>query len=234
MVRPLSIVRLIATIAVAIPAAVIAQDGSSVSPVFTRTVLVDRLTSADLRPPFQYRAIRHLSATSRGGKMTASLDAVTSLQDGTFSFDVTSETGSGLIRRRVLLAALEAERDSQTVEAKNQSALTTANYEFLALSAEPDRTMRLDIRPRRHHVMLVDGSLYFEDQTADLVRVEGELSKRPSFWTRRVHITREYQRVLGVNVVVAMRSNADVLVGGESMFEMLYDYVTINGQPVPR
>jgi hypothetical protein len=216
---------------VAFPVGVLGQQ-AAVVPAVTRSVLLNRLSSPDLRPPFQYRALRHLTATSRGGRMAATLDAWTTLENGQFSFDVISENGSALIRHHVLLAALEAERDSQTAEAREQAALTTANYEFLALSEAPDRTLRLDIRPRRRNVMLVDGSLYFEEQSADLVRVEGELSKRPSLWTRHVRITREYQRIAGVNVVVAMKSNADVLMAGDSLFTMTYDYAVINGHPV--
>jgi hypothetical protein len=214
-----------------LPAVAVAQD-APITAVLTRNDVLDRLASPDARPLVQYRAMRHLTASTRGGRMTASLDAWTTLQDGKFTFEVTSEEGSALIRHRVLLAALEAERDSQTREARDQAALTTANYEFLALSATPERLLRLDIRPRRHHVMLVDGALFFEQRSADLVRVEGELSKRPSFWTRRVRITRDYQRIDGVHVPVAMRSNADVLIAGESIFAMTYEYVMINGQAV--
>jgi hypothetical protein len=230
-VNSCSLRRLLAAALVAFPAGVFGQQ-AAVVPAVTRSVLLDRLSSPDLRPPFQYRALRHLTATTRGGRMAAMLDAWTTLEDGKFSFDVTAESGSALIRHHVLLAALEAERDSQTAEAREQAALTTANYEFLALSEAPDRTLRLDIRPRRRNVMLVDGSLYFEGQSADLVRVEGELSKRPSLWTRRVRITREYHRVAGVNVVVAMTSNADVLMAGDSLFTMTYEYAVINGRSV--
>jgi hypothetical protein len=225
---------LIAASLVALPAGGVLAQQSTVRPALTRSLLLDRLSSPDLRPPFQYRALRHLTATTRGGRMTAALDASTTLENGTFNYEVVSESGSSLIRHRVLLAALEAERESQTAEAREQAALTAANYEFLALSETPDRTVRLDIRPRRRNVMLVDGSLYFEEQSADLIRVEGELSKRPSFWTRRVRITREYQRIAGVNVVVTMRSNADVLLGGDSVFSMTYQYSVINGQTLAR
>ena len=80
--------------------------------------------------------------------------------------------------------------------------------------------------------MLVEGSLFFDEESADLMRIEGELSKRPSFWTRKVHVVREYQRIGGVHVPVAMRSTADVLVTGESTFSMTYEYAEINGQPI--
>jgi hypothetical protein len=64
---------------------------------------------------------------------------------------------------------------------------------------------------------------------ADLVRVEGVLSKRPSFWTRRVEVVRRYGRIGGVRVPVAMESTASVLIFGRSTFTMTYDYLTVNG-----
>ena len=200
--------------------------------IVTRASLIDRLSAPDAQPLVQYRALRHLTAATRGGRMTASLDALTTFDGSRFAFEVQAEDGSPLILRKVLLAALQAEQESQSAVVRDQAALSAANYEFLELSAAPEQLMRLNIRPRRHHVMLVDGALFFEDESADLVRVDGELSKRPSFWTRRVHITREYQRIDGVHVPISMRSTASVVVAGESTFSMTYRYLEINGRPV--
>jgi hypothetical protein len=80
--------------------------------------------------------------------------------------------------------------------------------------------------------MLVDGSLFLEADSADLVKIEGELARRPSFWTRNVKVLREYSRVAGVHVPVAMSSTADVLFAGPSSFSMTYKYVEINGTSV--
>ena len=200
--------------------------------IVTRASLIDRLSAPDAQPLVQYRALRHLTAATRGGRMTASLDALTTFDGSRFAFEVQAEDGSPLILRKVLLAALQAEQESQSAVVRDQAALSAANYEFLELSAAPEQLMRLNIRPRRHHVMLVDGALFFEDESADLVRVDGELSKRPSFWTRRVHITREYQRIDGVHVPISMRSTASVVVAGESTFSMTYRYLEINGRTV--
>jgi len=198
----------------------------------TRSTILGRLSRPDERPLNSYRARRHLEAATRGGRMRAELDAWTTLDDGRFTFEVIAESGSSLIRNRVLRAALDAEQHSQTAEIRDQAALTEANYEFFALNAAPERRLRLDVKPRRHHVMLVEGALFFDDESADLVRIEGELSKRPSFWTRRVRVVREYQRIGGVHVPVAMQSTADVLISGESTFSMTYEYAEINGRPV--
>jgi len=166
--------------------------------------------------------------------MSASVDAWTTLDPvHGFNYEVTSRTGSGLIQGRVLVAALQAEQDANRAPDQAQSALTRANYEFLGITLETPRLAKVDVKPRRKHVMLVQGALFVEPASADLVRIEGELSKRPSFWTRRVRVIREYERIEGVHVPVSMRSTADVLIVGASSFAMTYRYTEINGKTIP-
>jgi len=195
--------------------------------------LLDRFLQTDGQPLTSYRAYRHLTAMSRGGKMRASLEAWTSLdpQHG-FTYEITKSEGSPIIIKHVLMKALEAEQDAVQKANKAQSALTPANYEFLDQSPMEGRLVRIDVRPRRSHVMLINGHLVVESDSADLVRVEGELSKRPSIWTRRVHVVREYDRIAGVHVPISMKSNADVLIVGSSSFAMDYKYTEINGKTI--
>ena len=195
--------------------------------------LLDRFLAPDAPPLISYRAFRHMTATTRGGKMRASLEAWTSLdpQRG-FTYEITKTDGSSIIIKHVLVKALEAEQDAVQSANKSQSALTAANYEFLDQSPMGGRLVRVNVKPRRNHVMLINGHLVIESDSADLVRVDGELSKRPSFWTRRVHVTREYDRVGGVHVPISMKSTADVLIVGQSTFEMDYKYSEINGKTI--
>jgi hypothetical protein len=201
----------------------------------SRSELIDRFLAPDDVPLVSYRAFRHLTASTRGGRMSASIAAWTTLDPvHGFSYEITAREGSGLIQRKVLVAALDAEKDAvQSATNKAQSALTPANYEFLDVNPVDDRMVRLDVRPRRKHAMLINGHLVIESDSADLVRVEGDLSQRPSFWTRRVHVVREYERVGGVHVPVSMRSTADVLIVGSSSFSMDYQYAEINGKTIP-
>jgi hypothetical protein len=215
-------------------ASLIATSHIDLAPLPRETVLA-RLWAPDEKPLVQYKALRHITASTRGGRMSASMEAWTSLDEaGRFSFEIVSESGSSLIRQRVLKAALEAEQASQTPGAREQAALTIANYEFLEMRPDSEHLLKIDIKPKRKHVMLVDGALFVEEETADLVRIEGELPKRPSFWTRRVRVVREYKRIDGVHVPVAMSSTADVLVVGRSTFSMTYDYSEINRKVVSK
>ena len=199
----------------------------------SREAVVERLVTPDARPLVQYRALRYLTAATRGGRMAGELVAATTFDEHGLRWEVLAEQGSSLIRRRVLRAALEAEQEGQSASNRDHGALSPANYEFLDVSVADD-LVRLEMKPRRKHPLLIDGALFFDPQTTDLVRLEGEPSKRPSFWTRRARIVRDYGRIHGVRVPVFMRSTADVLLVGASSFSMAYDYVEINGQPIAR
>ena len=49
----------------------------------------------------------------------------------------------------------------------------------------------------------MEGSILLTAEAADLVRMEGLLVKRPSFWTRKVQIVSDYGRIGGVRVPIA-------------------------------
>ena len=78
----------------------------------------------------------------------------------------------------------------------------------------------------------MDGTILLTCGTSDLLQVEGLLVKRPSFWTRKVHIVRDYVRIGGARVPIATGSTAEVLFAGESTFSMAYEYEMINGTAV--
>ena len=204
-----------------------AQDSTSSDSV------VERFLAPDRAPLVSYRARRRLTASTRGGRMRAAIEAWTTLDPRQgFSYQITSEEGSETIRHHVLVAALNAEQKAVESADTERMGLTRANYDFLGVSDDSENLLKVGIRPRRKHQMLLNGSVFLEGDTADLVRVEGEPTERPSFWTRHVRIVREYTRVAGVRVPIAMRSTADVLIVGASDFSMTYQYTNINGSPV--
>src|SRR5262249_52028854 len=199
----------------------------------SRPAIIDKFLEPEPSPLMSYRAVRRMTASTRGGRMQASMEALTQLDPvHGFTFQILSEEGSTLIRRKVLLAALEAEQRAFMSADAAGAALTPANYEFLGVSVASQSLVKIDVRPRRKHQMLIEGALFVASDSADLVRIEGDLSKRPSIWTRRVRIRREYDRIAGVHVPVAMQSTADVLIVGASSFSMTYRYLEINGRSV--
>ena len=198
------------------------------------TAMLDRFLTSGNPALTSYRARRVLTASTLGGKMRASLEAWTTLGgDGTFSFEVIREEGSGVIRKRVLLAALETEQRTRNQREMAQSELTTANYEFQVDSdAAVDGLAIIRLLPRRKTPMLLNGTATVTEQDGDIVRIDGSPSKSPSWWTKAVRIVRQYRRIAGVRVPVEMGSEADVRIAGKSTFSMIYYYELVNGQAV--
>lgn len=199
--------------------------------------LVTRFLSEDGTPLTQFRALRRLDAVSRGGKTTASLTAWTELDPVTgLRTEIVSEEGSGHIRKRVFRRFLDNELEAAQ-RGGRRATFTLENYEFAPPVPDSPGLVRVGITPRRADPLLIDGDVLLTAPGGDLVRVEGRLAKRPSFWTRRVDVVRRYGRVAGVRVPLAMESQAQVRIMGASSFTVVWEYESVNGQrvgsPVP-
>jgi hypothetical protein len=228
MSRGLSRSLLVASIATLLAAHAGASGASSAAaaPILKRFLALDDPT------PSQYRALRHLEARNEKFEKNAWMDVWTEGDASGFHYVVVSEDGSEYIRSKVFRATLETERRMWAAGAPDQAAVTMANYVFEDRGAQPDGLTLLTVTPRRKDVLLVDGSIFLNPDDGELVRMEGRLSKSPSFWTRHVEIVRWYRRILGFRMPTALESVASVRIAGLSTFRMSYEYESINGQRV--
>lgn len=197
--------------------------------VAVRPSSLDRFLADTGSPLVSYSAIRRMSVVARGGKMSATLTARATLSDATgFDFVVLEESGSSMLRSRVLHGVLEAEREAKRREKGAHGALTDANYTFDGGEMTPAGLFRVAIHPKRKDSLLMEGSILLTPDGGDLVQMEGLLVKRPSFWTRKVQIVRNYGRFAGVRVPLSTDSTSDILFAGQSTFTMSYEYEVIN------
>jgi len=175
---------------------------------------------------------------------TAWMDVWTEADTKGFRYTVVDQGGSGFVRSHVFENALETESDMWEKDAASRASISDLNYEFEAcdeldgiaadLAAHPDLTSAacIGVKPRRKDVLLVDGSIFLRDDNGDLLGITGSLAKSPSFWTRRVDISRRYARIAGVRVPVALESVANLRFAGVSTLSMTYEYESVNGQAV--
>lgn len=195
--------------------------------------IIDRVVSRSDPPPSQYRALRHLEAQSDTLGGSAWIDAWTEVATPAgFRYQIAAEGGSGFVRGKVLRPWLDREQRMWKAGDPERASLTHENYAFVDKGLAADGLAWLAVKSRRKDLLLVDGSIYVNPADGDLVRIEGRLSKTPSFWTRRVEVVRHYERINGVHVPVAIESIANVLIAGRSTFKMTYAYESINGQRV--
>jgi hypothetical protein len=198
------------------------------APTSTRFDVTSGATS-DI-PLQQYRALRRMHALSEKFNHEGWMDAWTEFDSGGFRYQVVAERGSDTVRNKVLRALLKREQELIANGDFGHGELTPHNYEFGAETTA--RGLRyIQLTPRRKDVMLIDGRMVLSPE-GELLRVEGLLSKNPSFWTGQVNVIRHYARVDGVRVPIATESIAKVKLAGLSRLNIRYEYDTINGRSV--
>jgi hypothetical protein len=212
-------------------AAWLAATASAAGPADAAPILERFLALGDPTPS-QYRALRHLEARNDKFEKSAWMDVWTEGDASGFRYTIVAEDGSDYIRSKVFRATLELERKMWASGEPDKAGVTPANYVFAGAGSDADGLTSLSVKPRRKEILLVDGTIFLNPEDGELVRMEGRLSKSPSFWTRRVEIVRWYQRIVGFRMPTALESVATVLVAGLSTFRMSYEYESINGQRV--
>jgi hypothetical protein len=200
---------------------------------FGVATVLERFLMRNDEGPIAYRALRRMEAHNQHFGANAWMDVWTEADEaGGFRYQVAAEGGSGYIRRRVFLAALEGEKKLWLEGEPKRAQFNHANYSFTDNGRVDGGLASLAISPKRKDVLLVNGWLFVKQEDGDLVRIEGQLSKAPSFWTRRVEVVRRYGRVGDAHVPLEIESVAQVLIAGRSTFRMTYEYETINGRHV--
>lgn len=201
-----------------------AESDAAVQPV------VERFLTRPAEHVTAYRAVRVLEGHNARFKMHGAIEAMTELSpvEG-FRFTILDETGSDYIREKVLRPILETEAKVFASGSASRAALTLENYDIGGGELAESGLVRLSAKPRRKDLSLIDGSVFVTSDDADLVRVEGRMSKNPSFWTTRVNIVRQYGRVGGIRVPVRLDSTAQIRFAGESTLSMIYKYEMVNG-----
>jgi len=197
--------------------------------------IVDRVIARVEPPPDSYRALRRLEAGNEHFHQRARMVVWTEAdRTSGFRYQIVNEDGSAYIRSHVFRAALATEQRMWAASEPQRASISLDNYSFQNRGLTPDGLFSLSVTPRRRDVLLVDGTIYVIQDDGDLRRIEGRLSKAPSFWTRHVDVVRQYERIGGVHVPVSLESVAQVLIAGRSTFRMTYEYEMINGKAVGR
>ena len=181
-------------------------------------------------PLQQYRALRRMHAISERFNHEGWMDAWTEFDSGGFRYQIVAERGSDTVRNKVLRTVLKREQEAIASGNLGRGELTAANYEFGEEVTGPGERY-IPIKPKRKDVMLIDGRIVL-GADGDLLRVEGRISKNPSFWTSEVQIKQHFARVNGVRVPILMESVAKVKLVGRSNLNVRYEYETINGEAV--
>jgi hypothetical protein len=196
-------------------------------------VAIERFLTGIEKPPVAYQARRRMEASSSKLNESAWMEAITAYAPGKgFSYQIVAQGGSERIRTRVLNKVLEAEQENSLPREWSRGVLSRDNYEFNLNGRTSEGLIKVQLNPRRRDSRLVDGVAVLAPHSGDLLKVEGRLSKSPSFWVRWVEVSRRYTSIAGSVMPVSIESTADVRIAGVSKFGMTYEYQTIDGEAV--
>jgi hypothetical protein len=190
-----------------------------------------QLSALDDVPLTQYRAYRRMHATNPKFNQEAWLEAWTEWDRQGFRYEVVSERGSEYLRNKVLKTVLTREQELIAQGKADRAELSLENYDF---EQGPDGAgvRYVLLKPKRKDMLLVDGRMVLNQTGTEVLRIEGRLSKNPSFWTSLVNVIRDFARIHGVRVPVTTETIARVKLAGLSRMLIEYEYESINGRPV--
>ncbi len=200
-----------------------AQDPAAVA-ARVETLDAGRLT--------HYRAYRRMHAVNEKFNKEGWLEAWTELDANGFRYEIVSERGSEYVLNKVLKTVLAREQELIEQGQAGRAELSADNYVFQEASAHGNGVRYILLKPKRKDMLLVDGRMVLNQSGTELLRVEGRLSKNPSFWTSLVNVIRDFASLDGVRVPVTTETIAKLKFAGMARMVVHYEYETINGRPV--
>jgi hypothetical protein len=148
------------------------------------------------------------------------------------TFVVTSEKGSGLIRRLALNALIASEIETAAGKEHHDSAIAPDNY-TLALLGEQQvgayRCFVMQAAPKRKDKYLFEGKLWIDVDDYAVVRIEGSPAKKLSFWIERADFVRQYEKIGGFWLPQRDETFVQVRLYGKKVLTIDHQDYVVNG-----
>ena len=152
---------------------------------------------------------------------------------GQKAFTVTSERGSGLVRRLALNPLIDSEIRAATGKEHHDSAISPANYRLQLLGEQqvgPYRCFVARATPLRIDKYLFEGTVWIDVQDYAVVRIEGHPAANLSFWIKRADFVRQYQKIDGFWLPQRDETFVHVRLYGNKVLTIDHADYTINGK----
>ncbi len=174
-----------------------------------------------------YSVLRTYEVTNAAGRVRAACKVLMRYDPpNQKSFQVLAEDGSHVINNMVLRPLMEHEAKASAGETKHDSAITPANYE-VELLGEDDLDGRhcyvLGATPRRRDKYLFEGKIWIDEQDLAVVKIEGQPARNPSFWIKKAHFIRRYQKIGDYWLPREDTSTSDVKIFGKHTLAIRYE-----------
>jgi hypothetical protein len=180
-----------------------------------------------------YRAFRKMEAGKPNSGKHGWLEVWTEFKPGQgFSYEVVREGGYEYVRNNVLRGVLEGEAELIAGGKPLRAPIVPRNYTIEDGGTTDSGLTRLLLHPARKSHGIIRGSALVAPASGGIVRMEGRLTKSPSFWTRDVDVVWKFTKIGDAIVPLELSSSARVLFYGRQPFKMTYQYESIEGRRV--
>ena len=208
----------------------VALRGASEPPALSSEQIIARLQQENLR---RFNSLKHLTGSRsyhiayRGlGNLSADM-LVEAAYDApsTKTFRIVSESGSKLLRDKVLKKLLEAEKEAADPAMQRSTALSPDNYTFqLVGTSQVNGRSCYGFMVEPHHPskFLYRGKIWIDAVDFAVVQIEAEPSKNPSFWIRDTKIHHVYRKVGDFWLPKQNQSVSTMKVGGTAILTIDY------------
>ena len=172
------------------------RTGVSAEQVFAAMLAHNDLRTAAL---VDYTVLRTYEIADAKGRMRAQEEGRMEFRaPDRKAFTVTSEKGSGLIRRLALNPLIASEIEAAAGKQHHDSSIAPANYALELVGEQQVGASRCFVAraiPNRPDKYLFEGTVWIDDHDYAIVRIEGHQAKKLSFWIEQADFTREYQKI---------------------------------------
>ena len=205
------------------------RSGVAGDQVFEELTAHNDLRKSELR---DYTALRTYQVVDLKGKVHAEeIGRMEFRAPDQKTFVVTSETGSGLIRKMALNPLISSEISAAAGKEHHDSAISPANYSLEMMGEQqvgPYHCFVALAIPKRKDKYLFDGKLWIDADDYAVVRIEGHPAKKLSFWIQRADFVRRYQKIDGFWLPQTDETFVEVRLYGKKVLTIEHQNYLIN------
>lgn len=148
------------------------------------------------------------------------------------TFVVTSESGSGLIRRLALNPLIASEIETAAGKEHHDSAIAPENYTLDLLGEQQVGSYHCFVAqavPKRLDKYLFEGKVWIDAEDYAVVRIEGHPARKLSFWIERADFVRQYQKIGGFWLPQRDETFVQVRLYGKKALTIDHQDYSVNG-----
>jgi hypothetical protein len=146
-----------------------------------------------------------------------------------------AQSGSSLLRSAVIDKVLAGEKEINLPANREGSWITSSNYEMQphpgTVQIDGRQCILVDLKPLRKSPHLINGKIWVDAATFNLVRLEGSPSESPSFFAGDTTLFRDYIDIDGFSMALRAEAHSHNFLFGSTVLKIDYSGYSIQTGP---